>query len=82
MTVHSAKVNTIIEQRRRIAGHLSEDPGLVAKLPELIETAYSYAVTGAVRETGLGPEVFPEKCPWTYEQVSYSSFWPLGAGDS
>jgi len=67
---------TIIEQRKRIAGHLAENPGLRAKLPALIETAYGYAVTGAVRETGLAPETFPEACPWRYEQFTDPNFWP------
>jgi len=67
---------TIIEQRKRILGHLQENPGLKSKLPELVETAYGYAVTRAVRETGLGPESFPASCPWTYEQLADDDFWP------
>jgi len=67
---------TIIEQRKRIKSHLQENPGLKSKLPELIEKAYSYAVTGAVRETGLAVKVFPEECPWSYEQFMNQDFWP------
>lgn len=67
---------TIIEQRKRIGRHLNENPGLKSKLPEVIESAYEYAVSGAVRETGLAPEVFPEICPWMFEQFMDNDFWP------
>lgn len=67
---------TIIEQRKRIVGHMKENPGLKSKLPDVIETAYGYAVSGAVRETGLAQETFPEQCPWTYEQFMDVDFWP------
>ena len=67
---------TIIEQRKRIESHLQENPGLKSKLPELVEKAYAYAVTGAVRETGLDVNVFPQKCPWSYEQFTNPDFWP------
>jgi hypothetical protein len=67
---------TIIEQRKRIKSHLEENRGLKSKLPELIEKAYDYAVTGAVRETGLDIKVFPQECPWSYEQFINPDFWP------
>lgn len=67
---------TIIEQRKRIESHLQENPGLKSKLPELVEKAYGYAVTGAVRETGLAVNVFPQQCPWSYEQFTNPDFWP------
>ena len=67
---------TIIEQRKRIHKHLKENPGLKSKLVEVIESAYEYAVSGAVRETGLAPELFPENCPWTFEIFMDETFWP------
>ncbi|HFD33232.1 MAG TPA: DUF29 domain-containing protein [Gammaproteobacteria bacterium] len=67
---------TIIEQRKRIESHLQENPGLKGKLVELTEKAYSYALTGAVRETGLDVNVFPQECPWEYEQFISDNFWP------
>ena len=67
---------TIIEQRKRIESHLQENPGLKNKLSELINKAYGYAVTGAVRETGLAFTLFPESCPWSYEQFTHPDFWP------
>lgn len=67
---------TIIEQRKRIESHLEENPGLKSKLPELIKKAYGYAVTGAIRETGLSMKVFPKECPWSYQQFINPDFWP------
>jgi len=67
---------TIIEQRKRIESHLQENPGLKSKLPELVEKAYGYAVTGAVRETGLAVKVFPQECPWLYKHFTNPDFWP------
>ena len=67
---------TIIEQRKRIKSHLEENLGLKSKLSELTDMAYSYAVTGAIRETGLAFAVFPDECPWSYEQFTDPDFWP------
>ncbi|WP_069471115.1 DUF29 domain-containing protein [Candidatus Marithrix sp. Canyon 246] len=68
---------TIIEQRKRIKSHLEENPGLKSKLPDLIEKSYSYAITSAVRETGFAVKIFPQQCPWSYEQFMNPDFWPL-----
>jgi len=67
---------TIIEQRKRIESHLEENPGLKSKLSILTEKAYAYSVTGAVRETGLKEQTFPEICPWGFEQFMDAKFWP------
>lgn len=67
---------TIIEQRKRISEHLQENRGLKSKLPDLITRAYDYAVKGAVRETGLALETFPENCPWAFETFMDETFWP------
>lgn len=72
---------TIIEQRKRIESHLNENPGLKSKLPDLLEVAYSYAITGAVRETGLKEKTFPETCPWDFEQFTNPEFWPGSESD-
>ncbi len=67
---------TIIDQRKRIIEHLQENPGLKNKLPDLITKAYGYAVTGAVRETGLSTAHFAPDCPWTFEVFMDEAFWP------
>lgn len=67
---------TIIEQRKRIESHLEENPGLKSQLAALIEKAYGYSLSGAVRETGLTEQTFPESCPWNFEQFMDAKFWP------
>jgi predicted nucleic acid-binding Zn-ribbon protein len=66
----------IEEQREQIADHLQDNPSLKQKLPESIERAYKYARTGAAKETGLPKDVFPETCPWSFEQALDDAFWP------
>lgn len=65
---------TIKEQRKRLAKHLKENPSLKAVLADSIGDAYELAVLGATRETGL--KDFPEKCPYTLEQLFDSKFFP------
>ncbi len=67
--------STIIEQRKRINKHLKENPSLKSKLTDIVESAYEYAVSGVVRETGLAPETFPETCPWTFKTFMDEAFW-------
>ena len=67
---------TVIEQRKRIESHLEENLGLKGKLLGVVQTAYGYALSGAMRETGLNEQAFPETCPWSFEQFMDSKFWP------
>jgi hypothetical protein len=67
---------TIEEQRRRLAKHLAANPSLKAELREAIESAHDVAVVGAARETMIDLELFPTACPWTFDQISASNFWP------
>ncbi len=68
--------STIIEQRQRLSFHLKDNPGLKSKLPEAIERAYTFAKSGAEKETGIPMNNFPETCPWSYEQFTDPDFWP------
>ncbi len=74
---------TVVEQRKRLARHLRDNPSLKPMLPEALETAYDYARLTAQRETGLAESTFPAACPYSFEQVEYSfeqveseQFWP------
>ena len=67
---------TITVQRRALARHMADNPGLRAKLPEAIADAYGDAILTAADETGLLMEAFPETCPWSFEQLSDDGFWP------
>ena len=67
---------SIEEQRTELEDHISDNPSLKHKLPQAIERAYKYAVTGAAKETGFAKSIFPESCPWTFEQAMNHAFWP------
>jgi len=67
---------TIKEQRNRITRHLRKNPSLQAMLDETIADAYSDALIGAERETGLPEATFPTLCPWPFERVIDADFWP------
>ena len=59
---------TIEEQRREVTDHLADNPSLKDRLPEAIASAYPGAVLVAARETGLGREIFPAACPWSFNK--------------
>ncbi|EBW7148991.1 DUF29 domain-containing protein [Salmonella enterica subsp. enterica] len=67
---------TIEEQRRKALRILQENPSLKSRLTEIIKDAYGDAVIAAERETNIRRSVFPETCPWTFEQAVDASFWP------
>jgi len=67
---------TIEEQRSRIADHLRKNPSLKSRVQETQEIAYGYAIFSAIKETKMQRSVFPEQCPWTFEQAMDKKFWP------
>jgi Domain of unknown function DUF29 len=70
---------TVEEQRDRLDDHMADNPSLKARLSEAIASAYRLALLGAARETGLPLQEFPAICPWSYEQIIDSMFWPDAA---
>jgi len=67
---------TIKEQRKRVAKHLKDNPSLKGFLAEMYREVYDYAVLEAAKETGMDETVFPQQCPWTFEQAMDADFWP------
>ncbi|NHB93049.1 DUF29 domain-containing protein [Photorhabdus cinerea] len=67
---------TIEEQRRKIARRLKRSPSLKSELSEILSDAYGDAIIAAERETNIRRSVFPETCPWTFEQIMDENFWP------
>jgi len=67
---------TIVEQRDRLAEHLTDNPSLKPMLPDALRTAYRYAGLTAQRETGLPESVFLATCPYSVDQVADEQFWP------
>lgn len=67
---------TIKIQRSGIEECLIETPSLKADLgqPHWWKRVWDEGVGIAVKETGL--DCFPESCPWGFEQIMDSDFWP------
>ncbi len=63
-------------QRLKLADHLKDNPSLRSKLPESIGAAYELAVVEAAAETGLAESDFPADCPWSFDEMMKSDFWP------
>lgn len=67
---------TIKEQRKKFVDCLNENPSLKNKKKERLATLYEYAKLSAAKETGITESIFPDKCPWTFEQIMDNTFFP------
>ena len=67
---------TLEEQRERLIDHIAANPSLKPFVPEAVETAYRYGRKGALRETELSDDTFPETCPWSPHEVLSETFYP------
>jgi hypothetical protein len=57
---------------------MADNPSLKALLSQSIDQAYGTAVIQAEDETGLSETTFPKTCPWSFEQMMDTEFWPTG----
>ena len=60
---------TIREQRRRIERVLKRNPGLKSLRAEAMAEGYADGRDRAVAETGFGYDVFPEVCPYAFDDL-------------
>ena len=67
---------TVKEQRQQIARHMRKNSSLQAYVPEAMLDAYADAVVIAARESGLAEDVFPERCPLSFEQAMRNDWMP------
>ncbi|MCP4107161.1 MAG: DUF29 domain-containing protein [Desulfobacteraceae bacterium] len=67
---------TIDEQRIQIHLILEDSPSLKYQLEQRIADGYRLAIKKAVKETGLKPNVFSEKCPYSLELILDENFYP------
>lgn len=67
---------TIKGQRLKVQSLLKDNPSLKPQLSALIGSAYESARIDASKETGIDETQFPETCPWTFEQIIDSGFFP------
>jgi hypothetical protein len=68
--------SSIIEQRSRIARRVEESPSLRSHPAEILEEEYRVARRRAAAETGLSLSAFPERCPFTIDEVLDPDFLP------
>ncbi len=61
--------------RYRLARRLKDSPSLKAQVAQIVEEEYAQARKNATGETGLPLGIFPERCPFTVEQV-LGDWWP------
>lgn len=67
---------TIKWQRVDFLKVLRDNPGLKSKLAGLLIDAYQSAVIKASEETGIDESDFPTTCPWSFEEIANSLFYP------
>jgi hypothetical protein len=61
--------------RLELSDLLADSPSLRRRLPELLPRAYVLATRWAIGETGLPESAFPDRCPWTIQQVMREDFY-------
>lgn len=67
---------TIRTQRTELSRLLKLSPGLKSKRAAALAESYTAARENAADETGLPLTTFPERCPFTVEEVERSTWWP------
>jgi hypothetical protein len=67
---------TIEERRFQVGDHLKSNPSLKLQLIDAMTSAYRVARIGAVQETGFDRDLFPQACPFTFDEAMRPDFWP------
>ena len=57
------------EQQKRIRRLLEQNPSLKPLLADSIQNAHDFAITIASQQTGVVEQEFPERCPYTFEEL-------------
>lgn len=67
---------SIDEQRVQILEQIEESPSLKNNFEEGIVKSYSKAVALAAKETNIPIKFFPERCPYSIEELLNEDFYP------
>jgi hypothetical protein len=67
---------TIEGQRENCFDVIEDNPSLKSKLEAILSRSYSNARTAASKETGIDKNDFPTLCPWDYDQITDSDYYP------
>jgi hypothetical protein len=65
---------SISEQRLRLGDLLADNPGLQPRIQEAITRAYRRARLRAIKETDLDEQRFPERCPYSWDDIVSRDF--------
>src|SRR5215217_7873051 len=65
---------SIGEQRLRLEDVLTDNPGLRPRIDEAINRAYRRARLRAIKETKLEPKIFPDACPYPWDDIVSRDF--------
>jgi hypothetical protein len=65
---------SIGEQRLRLEDVLTDNPGLRPRIDEAITRAYRRARLRAIKETKLEPKIFPDACPYSWDEIVSRDF--------
>ena len=68
--------HSIDKQRIQLERLLEDNPGLKNRRDEMIAKGYKYGRKGAIKETNLSSIVFPETCPYHWNQLLDDQFFP------
>ncbi|MEB3881859.1 DUF29 domain-containing protein [Lyngbya sp. CCY1209] len=68
--------HSIDKQRIAIERIIEDNPGLQSRLDEAISKGYKYGRKGAIKETFMDAKIFPEVCPYTWEELTDDNFFP------
>jgi hypothetical protein len=67
---------SIDEQRIQFIRVLNENPGLKPHFQQILIDAYELAVVKAAKETRLSQKKFPAECPFEWEDLVKTGFYP------
>ncbi len=67
---------TLEEQRLQALACLKVSPSLKSQLDEILGNAYKIGKIKALKETELDETVFPQQCPYTFEEIMNDAFYP------
>jgi len=67
---------TIVGQRLKLNRVIKDNPGLKSQISDILCNAYEIAKVNAYKETKIDEDVFDIDCPWTFEQIMDSGFYP------
>jgi len=67
---------TIQEQRIQVRDIIQDSPSLRSGVAQTMASAWEQARIKAERETGISQAMFPQHCPWSFEQALNDAFWP------